>query len=85
MRTAGGITMIKPDYYPQFRCIGRECKNNCCCGEWDIEVDDEAMERFDAISGEFGKRVRKAVDSNNVFIRKNALISTKMQTAILII
>ena len=63
--------MIKPDYYPQFRCIGRECKNNCCCGEWDIEVDDEAMGRFNAISGEFGKRVRKAVDSNNVFIRKN--------------
>ena len=46
--------MIKPDYYPQFRCIGRECKNNCCCGEWDIEVDDEAMGRFNAISGEFG-------------------------------
>ena len=63
--------MITPDYYPKFCCIGSKCKNNCCCGEWDIEVDDEAMERFNSISGEFCDRVRKSVDSNNIFIRKN--------------
>ena len=63
--------MITPDYCTKFSCIGSGCKNNCCCGEWDIEVDDEAMERFNSISGEFGDRVRKAVDSDNVFIRKN--------------
>ena len=38
--------MVKPDYYDRFVCIGGKCKNNCCMGAWDIEVDDEALERF---------------------------------------
>lgn len=63
--------MITPDYYNKFICIGSECKNNCCCGGWEIEVDDEAMERFQKIDGEFGKRVRAAVNEERTFIRKN--------------
>lgn len=63
--------MITPDYYDKFICIGSKCKNNCCCGGWEIEVDDEALEGFQKIDGEFGERVRASVNEENVFIRKD--------------
>ena len=63
--------MVKPDYYDRFVCIGGKCKNNCCMGAWDIEVDDEALERFKRIGGDFGKRVLSSINDENVFIRKN--------------
>lgn len=63
--------MITPHYYENFRCIGSECKNNCCCGEWEIEVDNDALERFGKIGGEFGGKVRNSINSENVFVRKN--------------
>lgn len=63
--------MITPHYYKKFRCIGSECKNNCCCGEWQIEVDEDALDRFAKISGEFGDKVRNSINSENVFVRQN--------------
>ena len=59
--------MIVPDYYSRFKCIGGECRHNCCRGGWDVEVDDEALERFSTIQGEFGDKVREAIDDENVF------------------
>ena len=59
--------MIVPDYYERFRCIAGECLHNCCRGGWEIEADDEAVERFLRIKGKFGERVRAAIDDNNVF------------------
>ena len=63
--------MVTPDYYDKFKCIGGECKHNCCEGAWEIEVDDEALDRFGKIGGEFGARVMASVDDNGVFIRQN--------------
>lgn len=59
--------MVTPDYYEKFSCIGGECRNNCCKGGWDIEVDDDALERFSRIKGSFGERVRNAVNEENCF------------------
>ncbi len=63
--------MITPDYYEKFRCVGSECTHNCCRGGWDIEIDDDALERFKAIEGEFGDHVRAAVGEDNIFLRTN--------------
>ena len=63
--------MIVPDYYGKFRCIGGECKNNCCKGGWEIEVDEEALERFKKIDGEFGQKVINSINEENLFIHKN--------------
>lgn len=63
--------MVVPNYYDKFRCIGGECNHNCCRGDWEIEVDDESLERFKHIGREFGKRVLDSIDVNNVFMRKN--------------
>ncbi|MCH5211869.1 MAG: flagellin lysine-N-methylase [Oscillospiraceae bacterium] len=59
--------MITPDYYDKFGCIGGKCRNNCCKGGWDIEVDDDALDRFGQIEGSFGERVRSAVNEENCF------------------
>lgn len=59
--------MITPNYYEQFHCIGSECKHNCCKGGWEIEVDDDSLARFERIDGEFGKKIRSAINDENVF------------------
>jgi lysine-N-methylase len=35
--------MIKrvPHYYKDFVCIASKCKDNCCMGGWQIDIDDE--------------------------------------------
>lgn len=63
--------MILPDYYNKFRCIGSECRNNCCRGGWEIEVDDESLERFNNAEGAFGEKIRTSINEENVFIHKN--------------
>ena len=59
--------MVRPDYYESFKCIGGECKRNCCKGGWQIEIDDDALNRFSKIGGEFGEKVRNAIDEENCF------------------
>ena len=34
-----------PDYYKDFHCIADKCRHTCCAG-WEIDVDDDALERF---------------------------------------
>lgn len=63
--------MITPGYYEKFSCIGSRCKNNCCRGGWEIEIDDDALGRFAAIRGEFGARVRAAIGEDNIFIHRD--------------
>ena len=63
--------MITPNYYDKFQCIAGACKHSCCIGAWDIEVDEDTMERYLALEGEIGDRVKTAIDSDNVFIRKD--------------
>lgn len=59
--------MVTPDYYKKFKCPGGECKHNCCRGGWEIEIDDDALERFGRLGGEFGERVRAAISEENTF------------------
>ncbi len=63
--------MITPDYYDAFSCIGGSCKKNCCKGGWQIEIDDDALKRFSEIEGEFGEKVRGAIDDENCFRHVN--------------
>ena len=63
--------MVTPDYYKKFKCIGADCKNNCCKGGWDIEIDDESFERFKEINGEFGELVMSSINTEHIFIRQN--------------
>lgn len=51
---------VYPDYYPQFKCIAAECRHTCCAG-WEIDIDEESLERFRKTEGAMGERLRAAI------------------------
>lgn len=58
------MKLIVPDYYPAFRCIAGDCRHSCCIG-WEIDVDQDSMERFSRVAGELGQRLRENIDREN--------------------
>lgn len=54
-----------PDYYKNFKCIGGECKDNCCAAGWQITIDDESLEKYETMEGEIGVRLRNSIDWEN--------------------
>ncbi|MBQ6720702.1 MAG: flagellin lysine-N-methylase [Clostridia bacterium] len=54
------MKVMAPDYYPAFRCTAGACRHTCCEG-WEIDIDDEALARYQAMDGEFGERLRNCI------------------------
>ena len=54
------MTRVYPDYYPRFRCIGGDCRHNCCIG-WEIDIDEETLALYDGLDGELGDRLRRGI------------------------
>ncbi len=52
---------IKPDYYDDFKCVAGECPDTCCAG-WQIMIDEDSLEYYGEVQGEFGKRLRNSID-----------------------
>ncbi len=52
---------IRPDYYDDFCCVAGDCPDTCCAG-WQIMIDEESLEYYGAVPGEFGKRLRNSID-----------------------
>lgn len=50
-----------PHYYKEFHCIAGDCKDNCCVGGWEIDIDDEMAEYYMNLQGEFGDRLRASI------------------------
>lgn len=55
------MKLIVPDYYPRFRCIAGACKHSCCIG-WEIDIDNETLEKYRTVDGELGKRLQANID-----------------------
>lgn len=53
-------TLIAPDYYPSFSCIADRCKHNCCIG-WEIDLDQNAYCRYQALNGSLGDKMKQAI------------------------
>lgn len=53
-----------PSYYSAFSCIGGACTHTCCAG-WEIDIDEESMERYRAMEGPSGDRIRSQIDESN--------------------
>lgn len=49
-----------PKYYKEFQCIGSACHDTCCAG-WEIEIDEEALARYHAVTGEIGKKLSAVI------------------------
>lgn len=56
------IKLQMPDYFEQFECIASGCKDNCCYGGWQIDIDKETVDYYMTVQGEFGDRLRAAID-----------------------
>lgn len=74
LQTKEKIRIMKlrvPFYYDQFHCITSECKDNCCVGGWEIDIDDDTYDYYMSLEGELGDRIRaditKSEDGSNCF------------------
>ena len=53
--------LVYPNYYPRFRCLAEDCRHSCCVG-WEIDIDGEALMRYEAMRGTMGERLRRCID-----------------------
>lgn len=51
----------RPDYFSDFTCIADRCPDTCCAG-WNIMIDDEMLESYSRVEGEFGNRLKNSID-----------------------
>ena len=62
-----------PNYFKDFKCIASKCEDTCCAG-WGIVIDDEALEKYQKVQGDFGDRLRREIvheGGENIFILKD--------------
>lgn len=43
-----------------FRCIASACGDNCCIG-WEIDIDEDSLERYRRVSGPLGERLARSI------------------------
>ena len=49
-----------PNYYEKFNCIADKCRHSCCIG-WEIDIDEETLEFYEAMEGKEGKKLRESI------------------------
>lgn len=54
------MKLMAPDYYPHFACIADRCRHSCCVG-WEIDVDEDALVRYQDVPGALGRRLKDAI------------------------
>ena len=54
------MKLVAPSYYPHFCCIADQCRHSCCIG-WEIDVDEESLEKYAALPGELGEEIRASI------------------------
>ena len=52
---------VKPDYYDKFSCIADKCEATCCAG-WQIVIDEDSLERYEAEGRSYGETLRQRID-----------------------
>lgn len=60
----------KPNYYDEFHCLADQCEETCCAG-WQIVIDEESLEAYRKVKGNFGKTLCGSIDwKEGVFRQK---------------
>lgn len=57
------MKLYAPEYYKRFVCIADKCRHSCCVG-WEIDIDEDTMNKYDRIDAEYGKTVVKSIEKN---------------------
>lgn len=52
-----------PTYYKKFACIADKCPDTCCAG-WEIVVDGISAEKYNAVCGDFGDKLRRVLKTD---------------------
>lgn len=55
------MTEVFPNYYQKFKCIADKCKHSCCIG-WEIDIDEDTMDLYNTLDGEFAERIRASIE-----------------------
>ncbi len=50
-----------PHYFMNFKCTASECKDNCCKGGWEIDIDEDTYNYYNSLSGCVGDELRAAM------------------------
>ena len=51
----------RPDYFDEFTCTADQCQDTCCAG-WQIMIDDDSIEKYKKIKGDYIWKVMACVD-----------------------
>lgn len=51
----------RPDYFNEFKCTADKCQDTCCAG-WLIAIDEESLEKYKKIKGDYIWKVMTGVD-----------------------
>lgn len=51
----------KPHYYEKFFCTADQCPDTCCAG-WQIVIDENSLEKYSNVSGDFGIRLLNSIN-----------------------
>jgi lysine-N-methylase len=66
----------RPEYATKFRCIGKDCEDNCCRA-WEVSIDKLTYQKYQAIPelrvllDEYFVRSNNAVDNNYAVVKHN--------------
>ena len=55
------MLIVKPDYYNEFKCIAENCPDTCCAG-WQIVIDEDSLQSYANVQGDFESRLKKSID-----------------------
>lgn len=51
----------RPEYYNDFSCVADQCPDTCCAG-WQIGIDEDSLEMYSNVKGDFGTRLLNSID-----------------------
>ena len=57
------MPIFAPKYYRDFCCIADRCKHSCCIG-WEIDIDSDTMQKYNALKSKTGNTIRESIDTN---------------------
>ena len=55
---------IRPCFYDDFSCLAQHCRHSCCRG-WEIDVDENSRQYYQALPGPLGEELRAALQEED--------------------
>jgi len=55
------MKLYAPSYYTSFACLMGACRHTCCAG-WEIDIDEDSLDRYRAMDGEIGQMLQENID-----------------------